>query len=133
MLKSCGEHVQLLSFPNHVPPSKLIRLDHCRNVIQLDIPTTKLDFEQVRSVLDNMKQLQKLDTKWIRETWRLLTLTFNTNLKELTVQVKMYVLGGNLGYCMVNVGPFVVPMYSWVIEWMGNGFVPQHINFIIKL
>ena len=94
MLKSCGEHVQLLSFPNHVPPSKLIRLDHCRNMIQLEIPTTKLDFEQVRSVLDNMKQLQKLDTKWIRETWRLLTLTFNTNLKELTVQVKIDVLGG---------------------------------------
>ena len=31
---------------------------------------------------------------------------------------------------MVNIGPFVAPMYSWVKEWMGNGFIPQHINFI---
>ena len=130
VLQSCGEHVQLLSFPDHVPPSKLMKLlDHCRNVIQLDIPTTELDLEQVRSVLDNMKELQKLDTKWNRETWRLLTLTFNTNLKELTVRVKMYVLGGNLSVHEGN-DPFIVPMYSWVKEWMGNGFVPQNINFV---
>jgi len=32
VLKSCGEHIQLLSFPDQVPPSKLIKLlDHCRN------------------------------------------------------------------------------------------------------
>ena len=86
MNKPLTTGVTNLSFPDHVPPSKLIKLlDHCRNVIQLDIPTTELDFEQVRSVLDNMKQLQKLDTKWNRETWHLLTLTFNTNLKELMI------------------------------------------------
>ena len=131
VLKSCGEHVQLLSFPDHVPPSKLIKfLDHCRNVTQLNIPTTELDLEQVKGILDNMKQLQKLDTKWNRETWRLLTVTFNTNLKELTVRVKMHVMGGNTGYQMVNTGPFVAPIYSWVKEWMDKEFVPQRINFI---
>ena len=131
VLKSCGEHVQLLSFPDHVPPSKLIKLlDHCRNVIQLDIPTTELHLEQVRSVLDNMKQLQKLDTKWNRETWRLLTLTFNTNLKELTVRVKMHIMSGDYGYIYANTRPFVGPIYAWVKEWMDKEFVPQHINFI---
>jgi len=131
VLMSCGEHVQLLSFPDYVPPSTLIKfLDHCRHVIQLCIPTTELDLEQMRSVLDNMKQLQKLDTKWNRESWRLLTLAFNTHLKELTLRVNMHIMGGNTGYHMVNVGPFVVPMYAWVKEWMSSKFVPHNINFI---
>jgi len=68
VLKSCGEYVQLLSFPDHVPPSKLVNLlDYSRNVMQLNIPMTKLDVGQAKSVLDNMKHLQKLDTKWSRE------------------------------------------------------------------
>ena len=131
VLKSCGEHVKVLSFPDQVPPSKLIKfLDHCKHVIQLNIPTTELDLEQIRNVLDSMKQLQKLDTKWNRETWRLLISTFNTNLKELTVRIKMHIMGGNTGYYMVNTGPFVGPLYSWINEWISKGFTPQHINFI---
>jgi len=58
--------------------------------MQLNIPITKLDVGQAKSVLDYMKHLQKLDTKWSREVWRLLQLTFN---KELTVRVKMHLTG----------------------------------------
>ena len=97
-------------------------------MIQLDIPTTELDLEQVRSVLDNMKELQKLDAKWNRETWRLLTLSFNSNLKELTVRVKPLV--HDFGEHDVDLDQFVVPIYAWVKEWMSNGFVPQNINFV---
>ena len=90
-LKSCGEHVKLLSFPDHVPPSKLIMLlDCCRNVMQLNIPTTELDVRQLRSVLDNMKYLQRLDTEWNREVWCLLKLIFNTNLKAYSANKNAY-------------------------------------------
>jgi len=133
VLKSCGEHVKLLSFPDHVPPSKLVKiLDYCYNVKQLNIPTTQLTLGQVRNVLNHMKYLQKLDIQWDRETWRFLKLTFNTSysLKELTVRVTMRINGGNRGGELVNTGPFVVPMYAWVKEWMSNEFVPQNINFI---
>jgi len=131
VLKSCGQHVIHLSFPDQVPPSKLVKLlDYCSHVIELNIPRTELDLDQVSNVLDCMKQLQKLDTKWDRETWRLLTLTFDTHLKELTIRVKMHIMGGNIGYNMVNTGPFVVPMYAWVKQWMSKGFTPQRITFI---
>ena len=131
VLKSCGEHVKLLSFPDHVPPSKFVKmLDYCWNVKQLNIPTTQLNLEQVKIVLDHMKYLQELDIQWNRETWRFLKLTFTTCLKELTVRVTMNVMGGNGGYEIVNTGPFVAPMYAWIKEWMNKGFVPQNINFI---
>ena len=131
VLKSCGEHVKLLSFPDHVPPSKLGKmLDYCCNANDLNIPTTQLNLEQMRSVLDRMKSLQKLDVQWNRETWRLLKLTFNTNLKELTIRVIMNTKGENRGYEIVNTGPFVAPIYAWIKEWMSKEFVPQTINFV---
>ena len=87
----------------------------------------------MRSVLDNMKQLQKLDTQWNHESWRLLTLTFNTNLKELTVRVKMHMMGGSTGYDDVNVVPFIVPIYAWVKELMSDGFVPKILISLLQV
>ena len=130
-LKSCGEHVKVLSFPDHVPPSRLMKFfDYCRNVTQLNIPTTKLDLGQVRSVLDSMKHLQKLNTKWNCEVWQLLKVTFNSNLKELTVRIKMHVRSDGKFYNVDSAGLFLTPTYLWVEEWMSKGFVPQNINFI---
>ena len=59
VLKSFGEHVKFLSFPNYVPPIKLVKmLDYCPNVSKLSIPTTELyDINQVKTVLDHMKHL----------------------------------------------------------------------------
>jgi len=131
VLKSLGEQVKFLSFPDHVPPSKLVKmLKNCYNVVQLNVPTTQLNLEQVRNVLHHMKYLKKLDIQWSRETWRLLKLTFNTNLKELTVRVKMNIMGKNGNNQLVNTGPFVAPLYAWVKEWMYKKFVPQNITFV---
>jgi len=99
--------------------------------MQLNVPTTVLDLEQVRIILNNMKHLQKLDIEWNREVWRLLKLTFITNLRELTVRIKMHIRGKSTFYGQdENASLFLTPTYSWIKEWMGMGFVPQIINFI---
>ena len=124
VLKWCGEHVKLLSFPDHVTPSSLVKLlNYCSNVMMLKIPTTKLDHEQLKSVLDLMKCLQKLDIKWSFQVWHLLNLTGDhPNLKELTVRVHM----GDWD----NATVFIASTHLWVKQWMVKRFVPQNINFI---
>jgi len=64
VLKMCGVYVQFLSFPHrHVTPLKLVKmLGYCSNVIELSLPTTKLDLEQLGKVVKLMTGLQKLDT-----------------------------------------------------------------------
>jgi len=89
VLKVCGEHVQHLSFSHrHVTPSKLVKmLGHCSNVIELNLPTTKLDLEQLGKVVKLMTGLQKLDTKWDDDIKQLLELV-NVDLKELTIRLQ---------------------------------------------
>ena len=88
----------------------------------LNIPTTKLDHEQLRSVLDHMKYLQNLDIKWSFQVWHLLNFTGDRpNLKELTVRVYM----GS-----VNMEAFIKSTHLWVNQWMLKGFVPQNMNFV---
>ena len=124
VLKWCGEHVKLLSFPDHVTPSSLVNLlNYCSNVMVLNIPTTKLDHEQLKSVLDHMKHLHKLDIKWSYQIWHFLNLTnCHPNLKYLTVRV--YMRHGD------NTEAFISSTYLWVKEWMVKGFVPQHMNVV---
>ena len=120
VLKWCGEHVNQLSFPDHVTPKKM--LNYCSNVTMLNIPTTKLDHNQLRSVLDHMKYLQKLDIKWNFQIWHLLNFTHDhPNLKEVTVRVYMRTL---------NTEAFIKSTHLWVNHWMLKGFVPSNINFV---
>ena len=89
----------------------------------LNIPTTKLDHDQLRSVLDHMKYLQNLDIKWSFQIWHLLNLTGDhPNLKELTVRV--YMRSGD------NNTAFISSTHLWVNQWMLKGFVPQTVNFV---
>ena len=127
VVKWCGEHVKFLSFPDHVTPSKAVKmLSHCENVLRLDIPTTKLDNAQLRNVLDRMNLLQKLDIKWSFEIWHILKLTGNHgNLKELTIRVFQY-----MKHFADSTGAFVASTHLWIKEWMLKGFIPQNINFV---
>jgi len=125
VLKCCGEHVKVLSFPDHVTPvTSLIKmLNYCSNVIVLNISTTKLGHEQLRYVLNHMKCLRKLDIKWNFQVWHLLSLTSDhPNLKELTVRV--YMRPGD------DTEAFISSTHLWVKQWMAKEFVPQNVYFI---
>ena len=65
--------------------------------------------------------------KWNHQTCRLIKVTFDTNIKELTIRVNMNIIG-RCAYKLEE--QFVSPTYAWINEWMGKQFVPPRINFI---
>ena len=119
VLKVCGEYVQHLSFSHrHVTPSKLVKmLEYCSNVIELNLPTTKLDPEQLGKVVKLMTGLQKLDTKWDDDIKLLLELV-NVDLKELTIRLQQQ---HHSDSCSMD---------SWVNVWIFREFLPEKINII---
>jgi len=55
--------------------------------------------------------------KWNHQTCHLLKMTFDTNIKELTIQVNMNVIDR----CVYKVDEqFMSPTYAWIEEWMGG-------------
>ena len=62
VLKMCGQHVIMLSFPySRVASTRLIEmLQYCSNVQHLSLPSTKLDPEQLRMTIHHMGCLQTL-------------------------------------------------------------------------
>ena len=83
VFKSCGGHVKRISFPDLVIPVKLFQ--YCSNVIQLSIPSANLSFNQLKTAMRFMKNLQYLDITWKsrKDVKRLLLIC--ANLKELTI------------------------------------------------
>ena len=62
VLKVCGQHIKVLSFPNSRVPSTLVEmLQYCSNVQHLSLPSTKLDPEQLRNTVQYMRCLQTLE------------------------------------------------------------------------
>ena len=63
ILRVCGQHVKILSFPQcKLFPSIIIEmLQCCSNVQHLDLSSTTLDPDQVRKITDNMQYLQTLE------------------------------------------------------------------------
>ena len=65
LLKSSGRYVKRLFFPNCVPLANLKAvLQHCNNIVELSIPNSKLNCDQLRKVLYSMEKLQSLYTAW---------------------------------------------------------------------
>ena len=62
MLKVCGQHIKVLSFPySRVTSTRLVEmLQYCSNVQHLSLPSTKLDPEQLRMTIHHMGCLQTL-------------------------------------------------------------------------
>ena len=62
LLKACGPHIAKLSFPNHVMPSKLVKLlQHCGDVRHLSLSKeTKLSIERITNILQHMEHLSVL-------------------------------------------------------------------------
>ena len=51
VLKSCGKYVRQLSFPDHVESTQLRILRHCNNLVELSIPTSTLNCNQLRKIM----------------------------------------------------------------------------------
>ena len=117
LLKSCGQYIKRLSFPDHVAPSKLTAmLQNCNNVVVLSIPTSKLNPDQLRKLIRSMERLQSLDIPIVSSAIHLL-LPICARLKELTIRIPAQL--GN------------VALYQTILtEWAKNTFVPRTLNIV---
>ncbi|XP_065914945.1 uncharacterized protein [Dysidea avara] len=86
MLKVCGQHVLVLSFPYCRVPSTLVEmLQYCSNVQHLSLPSTKLDPEQLRKSIHHMGCLQTLELKVDNEKDIKQLLLITGQLRELVI------------------------------------------------
>ena len=95
VLKVCGQHVQVLSFPNctgRLPLTVVEMLKYCSNVQRLSLPLTKLDNELVTKALNHTRCLRALDlqtaelNKFSQDNFQQLLIIIS-HLRELTVNV----------------------------------------------
>jgi len=126
VLKSCGQHVKRMSFPDHVMPSKLTTLlQHCINLIELSIPSSKLSPNQLAKVMQSAENLQDLDIQWTSQIYPLLEVC--GRLKVLTVRIAV-----KLSYYN-KVSSLRVGLDSWMGKWVMNGFHPQNLKIMHKI
>ncbi|XP_065908136.1 uncharacterized protein [Dysidea avara] len=92
MLKVCGQHIKVLSFPySRVTSTRLVEmLQYCSNVQHLSLPSTKLDPEQLRMAIHHMGCLQTLEV-WVDDGSDIKQLFLNTGqLREFTIISNIY-------------------------------------------
>ena len=125
-LKHCGQYIRRFFFPTHVTPSKLPRMfEYCSNVIQLSLPTTKLDPQQLGSALQQLRDLQRLDVQWDTKFKELLEL-IGINLKEVTIRVKVT----NSSH---NSASYICSSIDLCLQyWSSNSFTPKYLKFVAK-
>ena len=87
VLKVCGQHIKILSFPNSRVSSTLVEmLQYCCNVQHLGLPSTKLDPEQLRNTIHHMGCLQTLELTVENSSSDVTQLFLNAGqLRELTI------------------------------------------------
>ena len=124
LLKVCGQHVKRLSFPHHVTPSNFVEIlksKYCNGVVDLHLPTTKLNPKQLEATVLHMRQLQRMDVLWDNNLKQLLRL----DLKELTVRVKLNQSS------LSDASEFCRSTSSWVQYWASKRFVPSNLNLVV--
>ena len=125
VLRSCGQHVKQLSFPHHViTTSKLIEtLSYCCNAVELSLPTTKLEPEQLGEIFVCMEHLQSLDIQWENDIRKMLEIVQHArvNLKELTIR-QMWVTYDVFDDAEIE---------QWLNYWIVKGYVPPSLNCVI--
>ena len=92
VLKVCGQHVKMLSFPyTRVASTRLVEmLQYCSNVQHLSLPSTKLDPDQLRMAIHHMGCLKTLEL-WVDDDSDIKQLLLNTGqLRELTIVSNSY-------------------------------------------
>ena len=118
VLKTCGDYIKRLTFPDHVAPSILIKmLRHCNSLTQLSLPPeTKFDSKQFKLAVQHMESLEKLEIQLSTDIEPLLQIG---GLKELTVHVVIAQKQQTEPFCI-----------SCVQIWIGKGFVPSNLNIV---
>ena len=134
LLKTFGQHVKQLSFPDQVlPRSKLVStLSYCSNAVHLSLPSVgTLDIDDLEEMFLSMKQLQSLNIQWecdIKELLaRLLELitSCSIKLKELTLsQREIYPIS------TPSESGFITVVEPWLHYWTTKGFVPRKLNLV---
>jgi len=126
LLKVCGLAIKHLLFPDHVTPATLVKLTkQCSSVTDLSIPTTKLDSEQLKQIIQHTSCLQRLDIPWNFDIKQLLLIT-GENVKELTIRAQLMKNGQNCG------GEFNKSIDSWLQHWLLDGFKPENLNIVVN-
>ena len=129
VLKLCGQHVKRLSFLDHkTPPSRLVTvMGYCNNLIELSLPTTKLDSELLKTILFQVIDLQRLDVQ-CQDSFdikQLLEIVGGdiVNLKVLTIRFQP---NNSFDFppTMLN------ETASWLDYWISKGLVPQRLNIV---
>ena len=116
VLKTCGDCIKRLVFPDHVTLSILIEmLSHCNDVTELRLPPgSELDSEDLKLAVQHMEHLEKLEVLLSTDIKPLLQIG---GLKELTVHVsKRY-----HSLCT-----------PWVHAWMRKHCIPCNFNFVTE-
>ena len=122
--KTCGGHVKRLSFPDLMIPVQSL-LQHCSSLVQLSLPSAKLSLNQLRTIMQSMKELQYLDILWASRNdikhllWIVGYPVYGFTIEELTIreQVKDSSLQEALHY-LLN-------------EWTAFNLIPHKINIVV--
>ena len=123
VLRVCGRYVKRLSLTHHVTPSKLFKmLEYCGNVIELSLPTTKLDTDQIGTAVQLTAHIQKLDV-WLEMHEIVRVLELVKNLTELTIRLRIQ--DG-------AVPDYGKKMYSWVDYWVSNKYYPPNLTIVTR-
>jgi len=117
-LKSIGEHVKRLTFPDHVVPVKL--LQHCCNLVQLHLPSAKLNLNHLKTAVKSLRKLQHLDVLWTLKNDIKRLLSIGTKLEEITIRVQ------------VTDSSYYSAVYLLLSEWAGSRSMPRTVNLVIN-
>ena len=126
VFKSCGRHMKQLSFPDTTVLS-VESLQHCSNVLRLSLPSVKLNFIQLRRVMQCMKKLQYLDVLWTtRNDIKSLLLivaypVYGYAIKELTIREK------------VKDSSFGEALHFLLNEWTALRLFPHTLNVVTNV
>jgi len=116
ILKSRGENVKRLTFSDHVIPVKL--LQHCCNLVQLSLPSAKLNLNQLRKAVKSLRKLQYLDVLWSSKNDIKRLLSIGVNLKEITIRIQ------------VTDSSFHNAVYLLLSEWARLRSIPHTLNLV---
>ena len=118
VLKVCGQHIRILSFPYSRVPSTLEEmLQYCSNVQHLSLQSIKLDPEQLTKIIDHMRYLQTLELKVDDDTDIEQFLLYTGQLHELTIHVTSNSRSYNLSRKIFK-------------HWKESQFTPSSLNII---
>ena len=123
VLKVCGQHIKVLSFPySRVTSTRLVEmLQYCSNVQHLSLPSTKLDPKQLRMAIHHMGCLQTLEV-WVNGDSDIKQLLLNTGqLREFTI-ISLDRYCNHNSFC---------PELSIVKRWNESQFRPPNLNVTV--